>query len=40
MEKGINKEDKLNDDDDLKNSASTLKNLKSKPEFTKSAVSI
>ena len=37
--KGINEENKLNNDDNLKNPTSTSKNLKNKLKFTKSAVS-
>ena len=36
--KGTDREDKLSDDNNLKNFASILKNLKNKLKFTKSAV--
>ena len=36
--KGINEENELNNDNDLKDSASTSKDLKNKSEFTKPAI--
>ena len=38
--KGTDEEDKLNNDDNLKNSTSTSKSWKSKSEFTNPAISI
>ena len=39
MTKSIDREDELNNNDNLKNSAPTLKDSKGKPKFTKSVIS-